>query len=851
MPVVYPFLQFRGFPTLFGDIRDTNVTFVIDTSESMQAHLSAVKHHLVETLLAMAYSSSYRRFNIVEFSNKVTKWCDRLVACSSQTVYNAIQWVQSLHCTQGRNLLGALTAAFHDPICNAIYLVTNGLPDNPLKDVFHVVPYISHGRPVHIFYLSDKWIDSECREILQRIGGLTQGSAHLIRLNTSGDIKQVIPIYPADLTTSGPLYSDIKYCTVKRTLDNNPHPGSWVTGSDLKAFQTHSVCVCNPQVTTCICKYIDPWARPLASSQLILGASVLARREPDGFYYRGTIKQEVEVGKGLFLVEFDKPMKDPTEKCQVSMQKTALHDIILYNEAMRHSVVSGDKVLAPWESDGSRYGPGTVSFGIETRDPLQVMEDDDLSIKFWNGKTVKVSKNVAMWIPSALYERVQQELFTPLSARELHCEKLSSCNEFCSLQPQTVLVHPSHFDPTYTKSWYSVLSDLDPYNNFCRGFYCGFYGLPSHPICYCFPQMISPVGWWPVSPRSTNPTAIDMEELDKKVTSQLQELDTYKTKYPDENLLSSSSSSSSSESYDNSPDSIVSKPTLEDRAVNTDIKLLEKPRAQVEGKPEWKYWSQIHQEPHRKKPGTSPSSPLKNVSNSGQLNPTTELQNVGPTNCGAMFENIDHTHSQNRITIKQVLSHQDHEITSSSTAQPPPVQERLGENQLSRDCQHREAVQRSRKKKLQMRQWEKEREKQNQDKYQSVQEQRRKNVIQRLENNFKQLAECEHKLEETNRAKQHLQQTIQTRIQSIASEDQEKEARRLAYHQQVTASRNMTEAEKVKAEEMKETQQQEVRRKRVEERNRIAAERFHEAEKLAEEQETERRKNRIKHVATF
>ncbi|XP_020369138.1 uncharacterized protein C11orf16 homolog [Rhincodon typus] len=848
MPVVYPFLQFRGFPTLFGDVRDTNVTFVIDTSESMQAHLSTVKYHLVETLLAMAYSTNCGRFNIVEFSNKVTKWCDRLVACSSQTIYNAIQWVQSLYCTQGRNLLGALTAAFHDPTCKAIYLVTNGLPDNPLKDVFHVVPYMSHGRPVHIFYLSDKWIDSECQDFLQRIGGLTQGSAHLIRLNNSGDIKQVIPIYATDLTTSGPLYSDLKYCTVKRTLDNNPYTGSWVTGCDLKAFETHPVHVCNPQVTTCICKCIHPWARPLASSQLILGASVLARRESDGFYYHGTIKQEVEVGKGLFLVEFDKSTKDPREKWQVSVQKTALHDIILYNEAMRHSVLSGDKVLAPWEPDETRYGPGTVAFGIETRDPLQVMEDDDLSIKFWNGKTVKVSKNVAMWIPSALYERVQKELLTPVSARQLHCEELSSCNDVCPYKPQTMLVHPNHFEPTYIKSGYSVLPDLDPYDNFCHGFYCGFHGLPSHSVCYCFPQMISPIGWWPVTPRSTKSTAIDIEELDKKITSQLQELDVSKPKNLDENILSSSSSSSS-EGSDNSPVLIVSKPTLEDRAVNTDFKLLEKPRTQVEDRPEWKYWSQTHQEPHRKKPGTSSSSLLKNFSNSSQLNSSMELQNLGPTNCTAVFENVDCTHPLNRITMKQVLTHQDHEITSAARAQPPPIQERLGENQLSHDCQHEKAVQRSRKKKLQMRQWEREREEQNEDKYQHIQEQRRKKVIQRLENNFKQVAECEHKLEETNRAKQHLQQKIQTRIQSIASEDKEREARRLAYHQQVTARKNLSEAEKVKAEEMKEIQQQEARTKRVEDRNRIAAERFHEAEKLTEERETGRRKNQC--VSSF
>uniref|UniRef100_UPI00398EA2AE von Willebrand factor A domain-containing protein 3A-like n=1 Tax=Pristiophorus japonicus TaxID=55135 RepID=UPI00398EA2AE len=249
MPVVYPIPQFQGFPTLFGDIRDTNVTFVVDTSESMQANLTTVKYHLMETLLAQAYNTNHSRFNIVEFSNKVTKWCDRIVTCSPQTVSSAMQWIQSLTCTLGRDLLGALTAAFDDPVCQAIYLVTNGLPDNTLKDIFHVIPYISRSRPIHTFYLSGKWIDSESREFLQGLGRLTRGSAHLIRLDTCGDIKQVIPVYPADLSTSGPLYSDLKYCSVKTALDNNAYIGSWAEGSDPKTFHMQPVSVYSPLVT--------------------------------------------------------------------------------------------------------------------------------------------------------------------------------------------------------------------------------------------------------------------------------------------------------------------------------------------------------------------------------------------------------------------------------------------------------------------------------------------------------------------------------------------------------------------------------------------------------------------------
>ncbi|XP_072128685.1 uncharacterized protein C11orf16 homolog isoform X5 [Mobula birostris] len=727
MPSVYPFATLDGFPTLFGHVRETNIIFVVDTSQSMQAYLSATKFHLKEALLAKAYTLT-SRFNIVEFSNKVSKWCDRVLICTPQTVSSAIQWLQSLTCALGRDLLSALTAAFNDPLCQAIYLVTNGLPDNGLKDILHVLPFIARGRPIHTFYLSEKWLDSETREFLQGISSVTQGSAHLIRLNHCGTIKQI--------------------------------------------------------------------------------------------------------RKGIFLIEFDKSRMDQDGNCQISVQETALYDIIQYNEGMRHSVVPGDYVLAPWESDGNRYGPGKVITGIETRDPLQAVEDDEISVRFWNGKTVKVSKNVAMWIPPAMYERVLQELLTPLLSRhQLADDELTPCREVCLHRPQIESAHQCHYEPPCTQSWCLGFPGLDPCKSYWHGFYHGFYYLPIHHPCYCFPEVIPPVARWPVTAKCPNSTASDKDELDKKITLQLQELDIPNKKSSDENLLALPSSSSSSEDSDSYPETTVRKPTLQDKAVNTDS-LLKKTKIKVRDRPEWKYWSQSHQELHRKKPGTWPSSPLRSSSDCGQLKSSMQPQDLRPTNCSAMFESVDHAHPLNRVTMKDVLTPQKHHTASSTGLQGPPIQERLGENQLSLDCQHQEAIQRSRKKKLQRRQWEKDREQRCKDKYQSIQENRREKVVGRLQNDFRQIEEREQNLEKMERAKQYLQQQIQARIQSIASEDKEREARRLAHLQQVTVRKDMMEAEKMKADEIKEIQLQEARRKRVEQHNKMVAEKFSEAEKL-------------------
>lgn len=76
----------------------------------------------------------------------------------------------------------------------------------------------------------------------------------------------------------------------------------------------------------------------------------------------------------MFLVEFDKPLES-RGRHPVCVQKTAKDDILEYVNGMKHSLLPGDKVLAPWEPDMARYGPGTILTGIETRDPLRGKKD--------------------------------------------------------------------------------------------------------------------------------------------------------------------------------------------------------------------------------------------------------------------------------------------------------------------------------------------------------------------------------------------------------------------------------------------------------------------------------------------
>lgn len=79
----------------------------------------------------------------------------------------------------------------------------------------------------------------------------------------------------------------------------------------------------------------------------------------------------------MFLVEFAKPLVS-RGRHPLCVQKTAKDNILEYVNGMKHSLLPGDRVLAPWEPDRARYGPGTVLRGIETRDPLRGKESASL-----------------------------------------------------------------------------------------------------------------------------------------------------------------------------------------------------------------------------------------------------------------------------------------------------------------------------------------------------------------------------------------------------------------------------------------------------------------------------------------
>ncbi|KAK4822846.1 hypothetical protein QYF61_020646 [Mycteria americana] len=240
------------------------------------------------------------------------------------------------------------------------------------------------------------------------------------------------------------------------------------------------------------------WKRLSASGRSVgldSNVPVLVRREKDGFYYHGTVKEEIESERGMFLVEFAKPLVS-RGRHPVCVQKTAKHDILEYLNGMKHSLLPGDKVLAPWEPDMARYGPGTVLTGIETRDPLRASEDEEIMVQFWNDKTVKLPRGVALWIPPSLWERIVEMIHMPFTSRVKLRESLdtNSCTFSCS--PKTALI-PVCAVHSLAKHCLLCSPCWPHFHYHCDGICCSSAYVRC--ICCCHPHVDA---WWPLPSRS-------------------------------------------------------------------------------------------------------------------------------------------------------------------------------------------------------------------------------------------------------------------------------------------------------------------------------------------------------------
>ncbi|GAB0178874.1 von Willebrand factor A domain-containing protein 3B [Grus japonensis] len=117
----------QGSRGLFGNVLEDNVCILIDTSQSMKDKLPLVKEKIFQ--LIQEQLRHKKRFNFVKFSAQAVAWQEKLAEVNEENLQDAWLWIKGLEVGSSTNTLKALQIAFADTDTRAIYLLTDGRPD--------------------------------------------------------------------------------------------------------------------------------------------------------------------------------------------------------------------------------------------------------------------------------------------------------------------------------------------------------------------------------------------------------------------------------------------------------------------------------------------------------------------------------------------------------------------------------------------------------------------------------------------------------------------------------------------------------------------------------------------------
>lgn len=161
----------KGSRELFGTIIEDRAVILIDTSSSMESRLPVVKEKLLKLFKEQLVNKE--KFNVIHFDSQAEAWKDHLVTCNGQNLDAAYQWVKTLQADGSTNTLQALKVGYSMVGVQALYLLTDGRPD---QVAMTILSQVDTTIPVHS--ISFNCDDSEANHFLFELSNKTGGRYH-------------------------------------------------------------------------------------------------------------------------------------------------------------------------------------------------------------------------------------------------------------------------------------------------------------------------------------------------------------------------------------------------------------------------------------------------------------------------------------------------------------------------------------------------------------------------------------------------------------------------------------------------------------------------------------------------
>uniref|UniRef100_UPI00398EA443 von Willebrand factor A domain-containing protein 3B-like n=1 Tax=Pristiophorus japonicus TaxID=55135 RepID=UPI00398EA443 len=191
----------QGSRELFGTIIEDQIYVLVDTSQSMKDKLELVQRKIFQLMQEQLRHKT--KFNFVKFDSRAEPWQEKLAEVNENNLDNAWSWVKGLQVGGSTNTLGAIRLALADAGTQAVYLLTDGRPDQPPKTIFAQVQLV---RLVPIHSIAFNCDDVEANEFLYGLSEKTGGRFH----SYNSDLRE---------TRNPPPFVSEDICRLKKEIE--------------------------------------------------------------------------------------------------------------------------------------------------------------------------------------------------------------------------------------------------------------------------------------------------------------------------------------------------------------------------------------------------------------------------------------------------------------------------------------------------------------------------------------------------------------------------------------------------------------------------------------------------------
>ncbi|EGD76350.1 hypothetical protein PTSG_11678 [Salpingoeca rosetta] len=193
----------RSSVSAFGVCEHERIAIAVDMSDSMAQHTRDVARLIAAFLREQAVPFK-REFTLIAYGDAVVPWTDAPVTATKEAAADAVEWLRAVRTLGSTNTLAALQHVAQVPDLNAVYIVSDGLPNQPTSEVEIFAERLHEDKGVVVNTVSFNCRNRRANDHLHALASATQGTFQY-HLATPYDANTLTPELLSDAVGPPPL----------------------------------------------------------------------------------------------------------------------------------------------------------------------------------------------------------------------------------------------------------------------------------------------------------------------------------------------------------------------------------------------------------------------------------------------------------------------------------------------------------------------------------------------------------------------------------------------------------------------------------------------------------------------